>query len=174
MFPIRKTGMPSSVNPSLLKAYPPITLRWWLNSSSCQCFGFSSGSPNISTNLALTASSSLSSCCWRFAIRSLTLSRIAAILRCSSMGGRGISVSESVFLLPVPLEFSSSTLPDNACHKYSWAQISSFTVKAANPRPIQHSQFAIFNAPIGARTEIKISFSRAILVGSEHHIRTAG
>ena len=27
MFPIRKTGMPSSVNPSLLKAYPPITLR---------------------------------------------------------------------------------------------------------------------------------------------------
>ena len=32
-----------------------------------------------------------------------------------------------------------------------------FTVKAANPRPIQHSQFAMFSAPIGARTEIKIS-----------------
>ena len=110
----------------------------------------------------------------------MTLSSVAAMWRCSSRGGRGISVSERVLLLtalnvlPVPLEFNSSILLDKAYHKYSRVQISLFTVKAAKPRPIQHSQFAIFKAPIGARTDIKISFSRAIFDGSEHHMRTEG
>ena len=129
-----------------------------------------SGSPNISTNLALTSSSSLSNCWRRLEMRSVTLSSVAAMWRCSSRGGRGISVSERVLLLtalnvlPVPLEFNSSILLDKAYHKYSRVQISLVTVKAAKPRPIQHSQFAIFKAPIGARTDIKISFSRAILM----------
>ena len=47
-------------------------------------------------------------------------------------------------------------------------------VNEAKPRPIQHSQSEIFKAPIGARTEINMSFSLAIFTGLEHHKRIVG
>lgn len=38
------------------------------------------------------------------------------------------------------------------------------------PLPIQHSSVAIFTFPTGALTDIKISFSLAILVGLVHQV----
>ena len=52
------------------------------------------GSLNISTNRALTNSSSLASCCLRREIKHSTLSKIAAILFCSSRGKIEISISQ--------------------------------------------------------------------------------
>ena len=137
-------------------------------------------SPNISTNSAFTSSSSLASCCLRREIKAVTLSKFATILSCSIKSLIGISVSSSVFLLmalnvlPVPFAFSSSILEEIPYQRYFVVQTASSAEIDASPRPIQHSQSAIFIAPIGARTEINISPGCAIFVGALHHTRIFG
>lgn len=51
------------------------------------------GSPNISTNRALTSSSSFWSCCWRALIMPVTSSNTLVILFCSSIEGQSTSTA---------------------------------------------------------------------------------
>ncbi|GCH40026.1 hypothetical protein BvCmsJ49A_01219 [Escherichia coli] len=61
-------------------------------------FGFSTGSPNISKNVASKKTSASLMACSRFWRMSSALSRISAIRFCSSNGGNGISKFSTTFL----------------------------------------------------------------------------
>ena len=81
---------PSSQYSSLLAKKPLLAVPFITSDRGItfQPLGFTFGSPNISTNRALTNSSSLASCCLRREIRLVSLSNTEEILCCSTTEGK--------------------------------------------------------------------------------------